>query len=77
MPSRSPSEIRQSMEANRVELSLSLDRLRGEVIAITDWRRQLEIHRKEAMIAAAVAGFIIGGGVAAIVGGKRRRRRRR
>ncbi len=77
MRGRSPAEIRQSMEANRAELALSLDRLKHEVAAITDWRSQLEIHRREALIAAALAGFMIGGGMSAILGGRRRRRRHR
>jgi hypothetical protein len=37
------------------------------VAELTDWRRQLREHRKEALIGAAVAGFVIGGGVAATV----------
>ncbi len=75
MPSRSPAEIRSSIEANRAELAVSLERLRGEVAVVTDWRGQLERHRREALIGAAVTGFVIGGGIAAILGGKRRRRR--
>lgn len=75
MPSRSPSEIRNSIEANRAELALSLERLRGEVAVVTDWRGHLERHRKEALIGAAVAGFVLGGGLAAVFAGKRRRRR--
>lgn len=75
MPSRSTAEIRQSIEANRAELAVSLDHLRSEVAALTDWRGQIESHRKEVMIGAAVAGFVIGGGLAAIFGGKRRRKR--
>ena len=74
MPSRSPAEIRNSIEANRTELALSLERLRGEVAVVTDWRGQLERHRKEALIGAAVAGFVLGGGLAAVFAGKRRRR---
>ena len=35
---RSPEEIRQSIEANRAELAMSLERLRGEVAQVTDWR---------------------------------------
>lgn len=73
MPSRSPAEIRNSIEANRAELGLSIERLRNEVAIITDWRGQLERHRKEALIGAAVAGFVIGGGIAAIFGRRRRR----
>lgn len=74
---RSPEEIRQSIEANRAELGLAVERLRGEVTKATDWRGQLERHRKEVMIGAAVAGFVLGGGIAAVTGlltGRRRRR---
>jgi hypothetical protein len=74
MSSRSPAEIRSSIESNRAELALSLERLRGEVAVVTDWRGQIEKHRKEALIGAAVAGFVLGGGLAAIFAGKRRRR---
>ena len=74
MAGRSSAEIRASIEANRGELALSVERLRGEVAAVLDWRSQIESHRKEVMIGAAVAGFVIGGDVAAIFGGKRRRR---
>lgn len=74
MPSRSPTEIRNSIEANRAELALSLERLRGEVAVVTDWRGHLERHRKEALIGAAVAGFVLGGGLAAVFGRRRRRR---
>jgi Protein of unknown function (DUF3618) len=65
---RTPEEIRRSIEANRAELGLAVDRLRAEVAEVTDWRKQLRIHRKQAMIGAAVAGFVIGGGIAAIGG---------
>jgi Protein of unknown function (DUF3618) len=74
---RSPEEIRRSIEANRAELGLAVERLRGEVAEITDWRRQLREHQKEIMIGAAVAGFVLGGGIAAMTGlltGRRRRR---
>jgi hypothetical protein len=74
---RSPAEIRQSIEANRVELGMAVERLRGEVTRATDWRRQLERHKKEALIGAAVAGFVLGGGIAAMTGlltGRRRSR---
>lgn len=74
MPSRSPAEIRNSIEANRAELGQSIERLRNEVAIITDWRGQLQRHRKEALIGAAVAGFVIGDGIAAIFGRRRRRR---
>ena len=38
---RTPEEIRASIEANRTELAHSLARLRGEVAEITDWRKQI------------------------------------
>ena len=74
---RSPEEIRQSIEANRVELGNAVERLRGEVTKVTDWRRQLEAHKKEILIGAAVTGFVLGGGIAAMTGlltGRRRSR---
>lgn len=75
--SRSPEEIRASIEENRAELGQSLERLRGEVVRLTDWRGQLRLHQPQAMIAAGVAGFVLGGGLAAIGGiafGRRRRK---
>ena len=74
MATRTPEEIRASIEANRKELGTSIDRLRNEVAVLTDWRGQLGAHRKQAVIGAVVAGFIIGGGIAAISGLFRRRR---
>ena len=65
---RSAEEIRQSIEANRAELGLAVERLRGEVTKAADWRRQLRIHRREVLIGAAVAGFVLGGGIAAVTG---------
>ena len=75
MPTRTPEEIRASIEANRMELAHSLTRLRGEVAEITDWRKQIAQHQKQVLIGAAVAGFVIGGGIAAVGGLFRRRRR--
>ena len=71
---RTPEEIRRSIEANRADLAVSLDRLRGEVAEVTDWRRQLRRHQTPVLIGAAVAGFVVGGGVAAFAGMFRRRR---
>jgi hypothetical protein len=79
MPTRTPEQIRDSIEQNRQELAVSLVQLRSEVTALTDWRRQLNEHRREALIGAAVAGFVIGGGIAGLGGivfGRRKRRRR-
>jgi hypothetical protein len=78
MPTRPPEEIRASIAQNRVELGHSLERLRGEVGELMDWRSQLRIHQRDAMIGAALAGFVLGGGVAALGAlafGRRRRRR--
>jgi len=79
MPTRTPEQIRASIEQNRQELGTSIELLRSEVTALIDWRRQLRDHRREALIAAAVAGFVIGGGIAGVGGilfGRRKRRRR-
>ncbi len=59
MASRTALEIRSSIEANRAELALSLDRLRGEVAHLTDWRGHIERHRREVLIGAAVVGVHI------------------
>ena len=74
---RTPEEIRRSIEANRAELGLAVERLRGEVAEVADWRKHLRENQKQVMIGAAVAGFVLGGGVAAMTGlltGRRRRR---
>jgi hypothetical protein len=71
---RTPEEIRRSIEANRADLGLAVERLRAEVTEVTDWRKQIRKHRKQILIGAAVAGFVLGGGVAALtslVGGRR------
>ena len=65
---RSPEEIRRSIEANRAELGVAVDRLRAEVTEVTDWRKQINKRRKEVLIGAAVAGFVVGGGIAALTG---------
>jgi hypothetical protein len=73
---RSKEEIRAAIEANRVELGRAIAELKGEVTVATDWRRQIEEHKQQVLIAAAVAGFVIGGGIAALSGLGRRKRRR-
>jgi hypothetical protein len=72
MAQRTPDEIRNSIEENRMELAVSLDRLRGEVAYVTDWRGHLERHQREVAVGATVLGVLIGGRML-----RRRRRRRR
>jgi len=77
-PTRTPEEIRASIEQNRQELGTSIEKLRGEVVRLTDWRSRLREHQQQAMIAAGVAGFVLGGGIAALGAltfGRRRSRR--
>ncbi|HEY5317445.1 MAG TPA: DUF3618 domain-containing protein [Solirubrobacteraceae bacterium] len=80
MASRTPEEIRASIEENRQQLAVSLEKLRGEVVELSDWRRQLVAHQEQILIGAGVAGFVLGGGIAAVgsllFGGRRRRNRR-
>jgi hypothetical protein len=68
MATRTPEEIRSSIETNRTALAHSLVRLRAEVAEIADWRKQIVTHQKQVLIGAGVAGFVIGGGIAAIGG---------
>jgi hypothetical protein len=70
MAQRTPEEIRSSIEANRMELAVSVDRLRGEVTRLTDWKGQVERHRSEVIAGAAVVGLLLGARIL------RRRRRR-
>jgi hypothetical protein len=70
MAQRTPAEIRSSIEANRTELAVSIGQLRGEVARLTDWRGQIQRHRTELTIGAAVVGLMLGARV------MRRRRRR-
>jgi hypothetical protein len=71
MAQRSPAEIRSSIETNRMALAVSIDRLRGEVAHVTDWRGHVERHREQLTAGAAVVGFALG------VRMLRRRRRKR
>jgi Protein of unknown function (DUF3618) len=79
MATRSPEQIRASIEQNRTELAVTVDRLRGELVELADWRKQIVRHQQPVLVTAAVTGFVIGGGIAALGGivfGRRRRRRR-
>jgi hypothetical protein len=81
MATRSPEEIRASIQLNRQELGHSLEKLRQEVGELTDWRGQIRQHQREVLIGAGIAGFVLGGGIAALgalaFGGRRRRQYRR
>jgi dienelactone hydrolase len=68
MADRSPAQIRASVEETRRELEFSLNDLQAKVTQITDWRSQLQRHKREVMIGAAVTGFVVGGGIAAVFG---------
>jgi hypothetical protein len=76
MATRSPEEIRASIEHNRLELGTSLEKLRREVGELTDWRGQIRQHQRQVLIGAGIAGFVLGGGMAALgalaFGGRRR-----
>ena len=72
MAERTPEQIRASVQETRRELEFSLNDLQAKVTELTDWRSQIQQHRREIMIGAAVAGFVVGGGIAAVF---RRRRR--
>jgi hypothetical protein len=80
MPSRTPEEIRGSIERNRQELGTAVTQLRVEVVKLTDWRAQLRKAEPQILIGAGVAGFVIGGGIAAIgaltFGRKKRKQQR-
>jgi hypothetical protein len=60
MAGRTSAEIRSSIESNRMELAASVERLRGEVTRITDWRGHVQRHRSELMVGAAVVGLLVG-----------------
>ena len=78
MAPRTSAELRASIEQNRQELGSSVERLRGEVVKLTDWRSQLRRYEPQVLIGAGVAGFLLGGGVAAIGAltfGRRRRKK--
>ncbi len=70
MAQRSPAEIRSSIESNRQELAVSVERLRGEVTRATDWRAHVERHSSEIAMGAGAVVLLLG------VRMLRRRRRR-
>jgi hypothetical protein len=80
MATRSPEEIRDSIDRNRRELGTAVEHLRVEVVKLTDWRAQLRKAEPQLLIGAGVAGFVIGGGIAALgaltFGRKKRKQQR-
>jgi hypothetical protein len=72
MSTRSPAEIRVSIERRRHDLAVSVEELRAKVQYLTDWRRQVREHRTAVIIGTAVVGFAVGGGIAVLLGRRRR-----
>jgi hypothetical protein len=59
-PGRSAAEIRRDIDLQRRQLGTSVEALRGRVTELTDWRRQVNDHKRELIIGAAAVGFAIG-----------------
>jgi hypothetical protein len=72
MATRSPEEIRGSIERSRHDLAVSVEQLRTKVQSLTDWRRQVREHRTAVIVGTTLVGFAVGGGIAAIIGRRRR-----
>jgi hypothetical protein len=71
--SRTPEQIRASIEQNRAELGAAVERLRSQATELADWRGHVRRHRTQVLVGAAVAGFVLGGGIAAMARRFRRR----
>jgi Protein of unknown function (DUF3618) len=77
--SRTPEQIRASIEQNREELGSSLVNLNSAVTELTDWRSQVRRNSDKLTVGAAAAGFVLAGGISGVVGvmfGGRRKKRR-
>jgi uncharacterized protein DUF3618 len=61
---RSAEQIRRDIVQQREELSRSVDALRHRWIQATDVKRQIQEHRTELAVGAAVVGFLVGGLIA-------------
>ena len=59
-PGRSAAEIRRDIDLQRQQLGSSVEALRGRVTELTDWRRQVDEHKNQLIVGAAVVGFAIG-----------------
>jgi hypothetical protein len=57
---RTADQIRRDIDVQREQLGSSVEALRGRVTELTDWRRQVNEHKRELVIAAAAVGFAIG-----------------
>ena len=57
---RTAAEIRRDIDIQRQQLGSSVEALRGRVTELTDWRRQVDEHRSQLIVGAAVVGFAIG-----------------
>lgn len=60
MPGRSAEQIRKDIDIQRQQLGSSVEALRGRVTELTDWKRQVEEHKRELIIGAAAIGFVVG-----------------
>jgi hypothetical protein len=61
LPGRTAAQIRRDIDLQRRDLGGSVELLRGRVAELTDWRRQVQAHRSQLIVGAAVAGFALGG----------------
>ncbi len=61
---RSAEQIRNDIVQQRQELSRSVDALRHRWVQVTDVKRQINEHRTELAVGAAVVGFVVGGLIA-------------
>ena len=59
-PGRSAAQIRRDIDLQRRDLGSSVEILRGRVTELTDWRRQVQAHKDQLIVGAAVAGFAVG-----------------
>jgi hypothetical protein len=69
-PGRSAAEIQRDIVRQRQDLGRSVEALRGRVVELTDWRRQVNEHRSQLIAGAAAAGFVVG-----LMAMRRRRKR--
>jgi len=60
MPGRSAEQIRKDIDLQRQQLGTSVEALRERVTELTDWRSQVEQHKRELIIGAAAIGFVVG-----------------